>query len=105
MASIKPIATVQTEDRNFNQFQSNIAQAVNPVIMNPLVQGNLIKSVSLEIGSNTVNTNLNSPLQGWVIVRQRASAMIYDSQDSNAQPAQSLVLISSAPVVVDLYVF
>lgn len=99
------IAQVQTTDRNVNQLQQNIAQAVNPVISNALTQGSILSNISLSNGSTTVQTKLNKPLTGWIIVRQRGLASIYDNQDSNKQNSTSLILVSSAQVSVDLYVF
>ena len=48
---------------------------------------------------------LQRPLQGWYIVRQRALASIYDTQDSNQNPSLTLNLTSNAVVSVDIAVF
>ena len=99
------IATVQTTDRTVNQLQSNITQAVNPVINNPIVQGTILKNQSLNSGNNIINTGLNKQLQGWIIIRQRGAASFYDQQDSNSNSNNTLILNSSAAVSVDIYVF
>lgn len=99
------IARVQTEDRNVNQLQSNIAKALNPVLSNPISSGSILTGISLKAGANTVSHKLNRILQGWVLVRQRQVATIYDTQDTNNNPSLTLTLVSSADVVVDLYVF
>ena len=96
---------VQTTDRNTNQLQSNIAQALNPLLNNALLQGSIIKGVSLSVGSNSVNHGLNRKLQGWIIIRKRASSDIYDTQDSNSSPDKTLQLTASVAVTVDLYCF
>lgn len=99
------IPKVQTPDRLTNQLQQNVATALKPITSNPQTQGSTLQSVSLVTGTNTVNTNLNRELQGWQIVRQRGPASIYDDQDSNDNTKQTLILISSADVSVDIYVF
>lgn len=103
------IPQVQTTDpvtaRTVNQLQQNIINAVNPVITNPLTQGTILTGQQLSPGSNTINTGINRTLQGWIIVRQRAAATIFDTQDSNPTPTKTLRLNSSAAVSVDIYVF
>lgn len=99
------IPRVQTDDRNVNQLQSNISVALFPILQNPQTQGSILENVALVNGSNTINHGLNRTLQGWSIVRQRASASIYDNQDNNTNPTKTLILISNAAVTVNLYVF
>jgi len=105
MADVMSIAKVQTDDRNVNQLQNNIISGVNPVLKNPLVNGNILTSVLLNSGNNTVNHKLNRKLQGWFLVRQRAPADVSDNQDNNQNQDTTLVLVASAEVTVDLYVF
>lgn len=81
------------------------ASQLDPMLANPSNNASILKSVSLAAGSNTVNHLLGRPLQGWRIVRQRALASVYDTQDSNPTPALTLSLVSSAAVTVDLEVF
>lgn len=99
------IPKVQTPNRQVNQLQDNIRTSLAPILQNPVVMGQVLQSVPLTTGANSVNTLLNRTLQGWFIVRQRAAASVYDTQDSNATPQTTLNLVSSADVVIDLYVF
>lgn len=99
------IAKVQTNDRQLNQIQDNVMLSLNPLLKNALLSGALIQEVSLASGTNTISHNLGRELQGWFVVRIRASATIYDTQDKNTIPSLTLVLVASAPVVVDLYCF
>jgi hypothetical protein len=78
---------------------------LNPIVDAPTSKPSILKSVSLASGSNTINHLLGRSLQGWAIVRQRAAATVYDTQDANPTPALTLNLTASAPVVVDLLVF
>lgn len=99
------IAKVQTTDRLINQLQQNIISALAPITTNKLFFGNLLTNISLASGSNTINHGLGYPLSGWYTTRMRASATIYDTQDANLTPSTTLVLVASAAVVVDLWVF
>lgn len=94
-----------TSVRELSMLQTQWASQINPVLANPILNNNILKNVSLVAGSNTINHLLSRKLQGWIIVRQRALASIYDNQDSNPNPAQTLILTSNNPVVVDLVVF
>ena len=86
-------------------MQTNWAQQLNPVIQNPSLKSLILPSIQLVTGSNTINHLLGRKLQGWRIVRQRALASIFDTQDSNTMPSLTLQLTSSAPVVCDIEVF
>ena len=88
-----------------SQMQTKWASILNPLLGNPVNNGSILKNVSLKSGSNTINTMLGRPLQGWSVVRQRGAAEIYDDQDANQSPNLTLVLVSNAAVSVDLLVF
>lgn len=96
----------QSSDRNFQMMQNAWASQLDPILRNPATQSLLLKNVTLLTGTtNTINHLLGRVLQGWKIIRQRAAASIYDTQDLNASPQLTLTLITSANVVVDLEVF
>lgn len=81
------------------------ASQLDPVLAQPQNQGLLIRKVGLINGHTVINHMLDRKLQGWILVRQRAQASIYDAQDSNQTPQQTLILISDQAVVVDVWVF
>ena len=95
----------KSDDNDLMLMQTAWAKQINPIISSPLNQGVLLKQISLIAGDNTIDHRLGRDLQGWQIVRLRASAIIYDKQDSNQLQSRTLILNSSAPVIVDLYVF
>lgn len=86
-------------------MQNQWASILDPVLANPTNNSLILKSVSLSSGDNTINHKLGRVLQGWKIVRQRASATLYDKQDANQMPDKTLVLNASAAVVCDIEVF
>lgn len=101
------MSLVQFQDENqaFQLMQSSWAKDIDPIISNPANQSLLLKNVVLVTGTNTINHKLGRKLQGWVVVRLRAAATIYDDQDNNIMPQLTLTLVSSAPVTADIEVF
>lgn len=95
----------QSGDRNFQMLQNQWATAIDPVLVNPLVQGRLVQGVVLTAGDNVINHKLGRALIGWMIVRNNASVTFYDKQDSNAMANLTLVLNASGAATVSLWVF
>jgi hypothetical protein len=88
-----------------DQMQTKWAAEIDPVLKNPATNPILLQGVVLAAGTNLVDHRLGKKLIGWQIVRIRAAATIYDTQDTNPHPDRTLRLVSSAPVTVDLLVF
>lgn len=99
------IARVQSKNTELNQVQDNIQRALAPLLGNQVLLGVLLAGIVLKAGVNSVNHTLGRKLTGWTIVRQRAEAQLWDTQDSNPTPNLTLSLNSTAAVTVDLYVF
>lgn len=78
------------------------AATLNPVIANPLLQGNLIQNIALINGNNIINHGLNRMQIGWFIVDQNATALFYRIASFNSK---TLNLNSSGAVTVSLWVF
>lgn len=102
---MQAIPKVQTNNREINQIQSNIVGQLNAVGNGLFSSGIILTSQVLKTGTNTINHKLEKPLTGWFVVRQKSAASIYDNQDNNKTPARNLILISSADVTVDIFVF
>lgn len=83
---------------------SQWAQQLDPVVASPIIQGQMV-SANLINGTTIVNHGLGRKLQGWFIVGINAAATIYDNQDSNKTPQQTLSLTSNAACAVTLWVF
>ena len=86
-------------------MQTAWAKILEPLLKNALPKGLILEDVELDLGLNTIDHRLGRDLVGWIIVRQRSAADVYDEQDDNQFPDRTLKLYSSAPVSVDLYVF
>jgi len=94
-----------TKEEDLNRIQDNLVRTLNPVFDTPILGGNLLQSVPLVIGSNSINHKLGRNLVGWMLTRKRSPANIYDNQDNNNMSASSLLLVSDAITTIDIYVF
>lgn len=81
------------------------AASINPVLANPIVDGNLLKNVKLKSGVNIINHGLGAVLQGYIIVMNSANVTFYDNQSTNSMPGLTLDLVSSGATTVSIYVF
>lgn len=95
----------KSDDQDLMLLQNRWSSVLNPFLINPVNAPVVIRKVMLAIGTNNVNHLLGKPLAGWSIVRQRAAASIYDTQDTNPTPEVTLTLVSSAACSVDIQVF
>ena len=102
---MKAIALVQTTDKDLNQAQQNIKQSVDPLIANPLTQGNLLKSQVLKVGNNIINHGLGVAITGYMIIGANAAYSVYDNIIGNANLTTSFTLISSTAVTCNIYCF
>ena len=85
--------------------QDRWAAQLDPMLASPPNNSLILKNIKLASGTNVINHLLGRKLQGWGLVRIRASATVYDNQDANQTPDLTLILISSAAVTVDIEVF
>lgn len=87
------------------QMESAWASAIEPFLNNPANNSLILSNISLVAGSNTINHRLGRRLVGWKTTRVRSNVTLFDTQDSNQTPQLTLVLVASAPAVVDIEVF
>lgn len=89
-----------------NQIQDAVGDSLSQIAGSAIINGVLIKNVSLSTGAtNFVAHKLGRDPQGWIIVRQRANAIVWDAQDQNQLKSRTLALEASANVVCDLWIF
>lgn len=93
------------QKQTWDMAQTTWANAINPVLASPIVQGLLIKDVELINGVTVVNHKLSRKLVGWLIVGINAAATVYDNQANNQTPQLTLSLTSNATATCSLWVF
>lgn len=92
--------------RVINTLQQNVDATFSSIVAKFLLNAVVVSGVTLETGKvNVVNHTLGQGLSGWIVVRKRGQADIWDSQDDNRSQNLTLWLNTSADVTVDLLIF
>lgn len=86
------------------KVQRNIEPLARQINALPFADGAHLTKQTIS-GSTEILHGLDRPLVGWMILRKRGNAVVYDEQDGNNSPGRSLKLNSSADVEIDLWVF
>jgi len=101
---MEPWKRVVTDDPILEAIQDNITPLMRVVEHNPINKGVLLKRQNID-GDTSIRHGLDRPPLGWIIVRRRSDVSVYDKQDENSHTSNSLLLSSSNPVTIDLWVF
>lgn len=97
---------INVPDVNIMRIQDNIESAIAPVLRNVILNSVLLKDIELTASvANEISHKLAQNLTGWVLIRNRANAVVWDEQDTNKNAKRTLILQTSANTVVDLLVF
>lgn len=104
--SLANFKKTSVKDTDLNKVQQNVENAITTIINKEIIDGVLLKNVCLHAGTaNAVKHQLGRAIRGWIVVRLRADARIWDVQDFNPNPARTLMLACSHDAKVDLWVF
>lgn len=91
----------KSDDTTLMLMQNKWASELNPVLNSPLSQGNILKDITLAVGTNVINHKLGKKMQGWYVIDKNANANIYRSAPLNNL---TLTLTSDAIVTIALAV-
>lgn len=86
------------------KMQTIWAQALNPVIANLLLQGQLLSNQELITGTNAVNHKLGRNPVGWFLVSPQGPSVVYQ-EAYQPNPTLFLTLNSSADMTTGIWVF
>lgn len=104
--ALKAFRRIRTDREDVKQLQDAVAASLQQVVNKEILDGRLIEDVALVTGSvQSVDHKLDRELKGYIVVKQSASAIVWDSQGSNDLSAKTLHLNVSANVTVSLWVF
>jgi len=88
------------------RIQDNISTVLDNITDKEILDGIRVTNVALLNGvTNEVNHGLGRTPLGWIIIRKRAQADIWDLQDSNINKSRTLSLACSSDVIIDLWIF
>lgn len=85
-----------------DQMQTKWKSEIDPVLINPIVNGLPLAGVFLLNGTTTINHKLGRKMIGWFLTDQNAGTTIFRSAPLNDK---TLTLTAGANVTVDLWVF
>jgi hypothetical protein len=105
LSRIRGLKRRGSDSEDITKLQDNLAEALSPILSNPILNGVLLKEVELSSGNNQLSHKLGRKPLGWIVVRQRANVSIWDSQDSEKLQDKYLSLEASGSVIVDIIIF
>lgn len=100
------LSRIQFEDEKLNRFQDQCAALFGQLNKLPFFDGVLLQKVSLTTTPTALLHGLGKQPSGFIVVRNRGPAIIYDAQDTYAgDKTLYFNLIASAPTVADVWIF
>ena len=103
MAGIKDFKKVAGAEEDVAKLQERLQEFFTPIIQCPIIDGTLLTGVQLSGAQTAVEHKLNREFLGYIITKQSANAVIW--QSSLDLPKRFINLTASAPVTVDIWVF
>jgi hypothetical protein len=102
--SISAFRRVRSKDNDLRQVQDAVGFVFLDIASKEILDGQLIKNIFIN-GFLSIDHKLGRELQGYVVVMQDANVVVWDSQATNTIPASKLVLNSSGPTTISIWVF
>jgi hypothetical protein len=103
---IKAYKIIRSDIDDLNRVQDRIADAFSAISSSDVINGVLLKSLSLSTGvENLIAHKLGRKPKGYIVIRKRSQSDIWDEQDSVEMPNKYLDLRCSANVLIDLWIF
>jgi hypothetical protein len=107
VSSPRPFRFERTGNRQFDQFQRELATALATLLLCPFVAGKALRGLTLAAATPTpVRHGLGQPLANWIVLRLQASSscsIIELAQAGNLYASQ-ITLEASANCTLDLWV-
>ena len=94
-----------TGNASVDQVQGYIATAINPLFQLPFASGNRVQDQDLDTTDTIVDHGLEQAPEGWIILKQDAAQVIYESATVNDFPETTVILKAGGTVTADLFFF
>ena len=88
-----------------DQVQGYIATALNPLLQLPFASGNRVQDQDLSTSDTIVDHGLEQKPEGWLILKQNAAQVIYESATVNDFPETTIIMKAGGSVTADLFFF
>lgn len=103
---IKSYKTLNSETDELNQVQGRLKQIFEPLLRSEIINGVLLKNIELKSGvSNMVSHKLNREIQGYILIDQNASALIYRVVTKASIKTQYIDLRTNQDVKISIWIF
>jgi hypothetical protein len=97
--------SLATGNASVDQVQGYIATALNPLLQLPFASGNRVQDQDLSTSDTIVDHGLEQAPEGWLILKQDAAQVIYESATVNDFPGTTVILKAGGAVTADLFFF
>ena len=88
-----------------DQVQGYIATALHPLFQLPFASGNRVQDQEITTADTIVDHGLEQAPEGWIILKQNAAQVIYESATVNDFPETTVILKAGGTVTADLFFF
>ena len=88
-----------------DQQMGYIATALNPLFQLPFASGNRVQDVEVTTSDTIVDHGLDQAPEGWIVLKQDAAQVIYQSATVNDFPETTIILKAGGTVTADLFFF
>lgn len=102
--SLGKFKQIKSDDYELMRVQDNVNSALIPIQNSQIIDGQVLKSISLKTGQpNIINHRLNRDIVGYIVIRKNADANVWDA--SSLTPSLTILFYTDLDCQVDLYVF
>jgi len=88
-----------------DQQMGYIATALNPLFQLPFASGNRVQDLDITTADTIVDHGLEQKPEGWIVLKQNAAQVIYESATVNDFPETTVILKAGGTVTADLFFF
>ena len=88
-----------------DQQMGYIATALNPLFQLPFASGNRVQDQEITTADTIVDHGLEQKPEGWIILKQNAAQVIYESATVNDFPETTVILKAGGTITADLFFF
>lgn len=96
---------IGTDDLILDKFQTNVDQVLTSISSRRIIDGILLRDIVLTTSALLVPHLLGHPIDGYIVVKSNANAVVYDDEATNTIKDRFIKLLASATVTVTLWVF
>jgi len=94
-----------TGDAASDQVQGYISTALQPLFGLPFASGNRVQDIDLNTSDSYVNHGLDYKPEGWIVLKQDAAQVVYESSTANDFPDRFIIMKAGGTVTADLFFF